>query len=137
MKNMGKEFCLNLLQYHEDTDYFKHCYSAILNDYESEQAMVEARVEDDKKMLPLKGSKSKKESQNYASSSAEGQIANAKNNSSKKKNKSKTLKKSEPKNDKKRSHSAEPKQTKPVKKKNTAVSKNEKLIKPKKKLNLK
>jgi hypothetical protein len=59
MKNMGKEFCMNMLQFYDDQDYYKHCYSTILDDFDHEQAIVDARLEEEKRVNGGKSGKGK------------------------------------------------------------------------------
>lgn len=116
MKNMGKEFCVNLLQFYENTARVRDSYSIILESYEHEQANLDAKLEEEKR-----------QGKDIDSASS----LNSK--SSKKKSKGKAMKKSVSTSDKKRSHSAEPKQLKPTKKKSTASQNNSKPTKGKKK----
>lgn len=138
LKNMGKEFCLTLLQFYENTQLFKDWYAIILDNYENEQKNGAEKSEEEKKNAATKAGKIKavKEAINAVSAS-DNSAANGTSNSSKKKNKNKpknVLKKSSSTNDKKRSHSEEPKQLKPSKKQKSTVTKdNVKAVKSKKK----
>jgi hypothetical protein len=132
MKNMGKEFCLNMLQFYENTSLVKDCYSIVLDQYDQEQAMVDNKLEEEKRLGGGKNAKGK--NKDIAKQLAADAGSAAMNNSNKKKVKGKSLKKSVSTNDKKRSHSAEPKQLKPAKKKSAITSQNNaKPVKVKKK----
>ena len=133
LKKMGHKFCLNLLQFQENTRLVKECYSLILESFESEQALIDAKLEEEKRPSNSnKKSKGGKEVQKFTSI-ADSSASNAVNSSKKGKGKGKNLKKSSSTNDKKRSHSAELKQLKPAKKKNSVNTNNSKASKGKKK----
>ena len=130
MKNMGKEFCLNLLKFTENKSFVKDWYSIILDSFEREQAIMESKVEEEKRAGGGKGGKGKKDSQKL--SSTEGSSGSS-NTSGKKKSKGKGYKKGTSNSDKKRSHSAELKQLKPNKKSESGAKGGSKLNKNKKK----
>ena len=129
LKSMGREFCLNLLQYRENTKLVKECYSLILDSFENEQAALDSKFEMEKRPSN-NGKKSKGKLQSHISLDSSNIGANS---STKKRAKGKNLKKSTSTSDKKRSHSAELKQLKPAKKKSAVSQSNSKPVKPKKK----
>lgn len=129
MKNMGREFWLNLLQFCENKVVVEDWYSIILDSFEHEQTLADKGIEEEKRQSSNKTGKGKPGPVKVNSVSDNSAAAV---NSSKKKSKNKTLKKSISNSDKKRSHSAEPKQLKPTKKK-SAVQANTKPTKAKKK----
>jgi len=59
MKSMGREFCLNLLQFYENTQLAKDWYSIILDNFVQEQEMMEARLEEEKRPMNGKAGKYK------------------------------------------------------------------------------
>lgn len=130
---MGHKFCLNLLQFQENTRLVKDCYSLILESFESEQALIDAKLEEEKRASNSnKKMKAGKEGQKFTSI-ADNSASSGANSSKKGKSKGKNLKKASSTNDKKRSHSAELKQIKPAKKKTSANAKDSKPSKSKKK----
>lgn len=84
MKNMGREFCLNLLQFFDSAQLVKDCYAIILDNFEHEQAAAGDRPEEDKKAASGKTAKAKlaKDAQNFASAS-DSSASNGINGSSK------------------------------------------------------
>lgn len=59
MKNMGKEFACTLLQYYENTQLYRDCYSIILDNFEHEQAMLDSKLEEEKRNSSNKNGKLK------------------------------------------------------------------------------
>jgi hypothetical protein len=133
LKKMGHKFCLNMLQFQENTRLVKECYSLVLESFDSEQALMDAKLEEEKRPSNSnKKTKGGKEIQKFTSI-ADNSASSGTNSSKKGKTKGKNLKKSSSTNDKKRSHSAELKQIKPAKKKILIHNNNSKPSKTKKK----